>query len=53
MDGNLAFININAAVQMKTTRCILLLSVFISTFLHVSGNYVPIIRRTLLYTIVA
>jgi len=32
--------------QMKPTRCILLLSVFISTFLHVSGNYLPTIRRT-------
>jgi len=31
---------------MKPTRCILLLSVFISTSLHVSDNYVPIIRRT-------
>ena len=27
-------------------RCTLLLSIFISTSLHVSGNYVPIIRRT-------
>ena len=26
--------------------CTLLLSIFISTYLHVSGNYVPIIRRT-------
>jgi len=33
-------------LQMKPTRCILLLSIFISTSLHVSGNYVPIIRRT-------
>ena len=32
--------------QMKSTRCTLLLSIFISTSLHVSGNYVPIIRRT-------
>ena len=32
--------------QMKPTRCTLLLSIFISTSLHVSGNYVPIIRRT-------
>jgi len=31
--------------QMKPTRCTLLLSIFISTSLHVSGNYVPIIRR--------
>jgi len=32
--------------QMKPTRCTLLLSIFISTSLHVSGNYVPVIRRT-------
>jgi len=32
--------------QMKPTRCTLLLSTFSSTSLHVSGNYVPIIRRT-------
>ena len=34
--------------RMKPTRCTLLLSIFISTSLHVSGNYlyVPIIRRT-------
>jgi len=32
--------------QIKPTRCTLLLSIFISTSLHVSGNYVPIIRRT-------
>jgi len=32
--------------KMKPTRCILVLSTFISTSLHVSGNYVPIIRRT-------
>ena len=31
---------------MKPTRCTLLLSIFISNSLHVSGNYVPIIRRT-------
>ena len=31
---------------MEPTRCTLLLSIFISTSLHVSGNYVPIIRRT-------
>jgi len=31
---------------MKPTMCTLLLSIFISTSLHVSGNYVPIIRRT-------
>ena len=32
--------------QMKPTRCTLLLSIFISTSVHVSGNYLPIIRRT-------
>ena len=32
--------------QMKPTRCTLLLSIFISTTLHVSINCVPIIRRT-------
>jgi len=32
--------------QMKPTGCTLLLSIFISNSLHVSGNYVPIIRRT-------
>ena len=32
--------------QMKPPRCTLLLSVFISTSLHVSGNYVPIITGT-------
>ena len=32
--------------QMKPTRCKLLLSIFISTSLHVLGNCVPIIRRT-------
>ena len=32
--------------QMKSTRCTLLLSIFVSTSLRVSGNYVPIIRRT-------
>ena len=32
--------------QMKPTRCKLLLSIFISTSLHVSGNCVLIIRRT-------
>ena len=31
--------------QMKPTRCTLLLSMFSSTFLHVSVNYVSIIRR--------
>jgi len=30
---------------MKPTKCTLLLSMFISTFLYVSGSYVPIIRR--------
>ena len=33
-------------LQMKPTRCTLLLSIFISTSVHVSGNYVPVIRRT-------
>ena len=32
--------------QMKPTRCTLLPSIFISTSLHVSGNYVPLITRT-------
>ena len=32
--------------QMKPTRCTLLLSISISTSVHVSGNYMPIIRRT-------
>jgi len=32
--------------QMKPTRCTLLLSIFISTSVHVSGNYVPIVERT-------
>ena len=32
--------------QMYPTRCTLLLSIFTSTSLHVSGNCVPIIRRT-------
>jgi len=32
--------------QMKPTECTLLLGLFISTSVHVSGNYVPIIRRT-------
>jgi len=31
--------------QMKPTSCTLLISIFISTSIHVSGNYVPIIRR--------
>ena len=31
---------------MKPARCTLLLSTFISTSLHVSDNYVTIIRRT-------
>jgi len=31
---------------MKPTRCTLFLSIFISTSVHVSGNYMPIIRRT-------
>jgi hypothetical protein len=32
--------------QMKPNSCTLLLSIFISTSLHVLGNYVPIIRTT-------
>ena len=32
--------------QMKPTTCTLLLGIFISTSVHVSGKYVPIIRRT-------
>ena len=32
--------------KMKPTRCTLLLSILVSTSLHVSGNCVPIIRRT-------
>ena len=32
--------------QVKPARCTLLLGIFISTSVHVSGNYVPIIRRT-------
>jgi len=32
--------------QMQPTRCTILLSIFISTSLHVSGNYVPISRET-------
>jgi len=35
--------------QMKLTRCTLLLSIFISTSIHVSGNYVPIIRTYCTY----
>ena len=31
--------------QMKPTRCTLLLSIFISASVHVSGNYMAIIRR--------
>ena len=37
---------LNYLFHMKPNRCTLLLSMFISTSLHVSGNYVPIIRRT-------
>jgi len=32
--------------QMKPTRSTLLLSILISTSVHVSGNYVPIISKT-------
>ena len=38
--------NLCKLFQTKPTRCTILLSIFISTSLHVSGNYVPIIRRT-------
>jgi len=31
--------------HMKPTRCTLLLSIFISTSLHVWGNYVPVLHR--------
>jgi len=31
---------------MEPIRCTLLLSIFISTSLHVLGNYVPIIKKT-------
>ena len=34
-----------AFFQMKPNRCTLILSIFISTSVHVSGNCVPIIRR--------
>jgi len=37
---------LNNLFQMKPTRCTLLFSIFISTSLRVSGNCVPIIRRT-------
>ena len=30
---------------MKPARCTLLLGIFVSTSVHVSGNYMPIIRR--------
>ena len=36
-------------LQMKPTRCTLLLSIFISTSLHVLSNYVPIIRTYCIY----
>jgi len=36
----------NSFFQIKPTRFTLILCVFISTSLRVSGNYVPIIRRT-------
>jgi len=32
--------------QTKPARCTLHLGIFISTSLHVSANYVPIVRRT-------
>jgi len=37
--------NVWAFFQMKPARCTLILSIFISTSVHVSCNYVPIIRR--------
>ena len=44
------YINIFKCIQLGAhcflVWCTLLLSIFISTSLHVSGNYVPIIRRT-------
>jgi len=42
------YININLynLFKMKPTRCTLLLSIFISTSLRVSDNYVTIIWRT-------
>ena len=33
-------------LQRKPKKCTLILSIFISTSLHISGNYVSIIRRT-------
>jgi len=32
--------------QMTPTRCTVILGIFISNSLHVSGKYVPIVRRT-------
>jgi len=32
--------------QMKPTRCTLIMSIFVSTSVHVSRNYMSIIRRT-------
>ena len=45
-DSHIVLRGVHDLFQMKPTRCTLLLSVFISTFIHVSGNYVPIISRT-------
>jgi len=45
-DGASAPKHVGDFFQMKPTRCTLLLSIFISTSVHVSGNYVPITRRT-------
>jgi hypothetical protein len=42
----IAKILVSLLFQMKPTRCTPLLSIFISTSVHVSGNYVRIIRRT-------
>ena len=44
----LCFVDLHPCIiffQMKPVGCTLLLSIFISTSLRVSGNYVPIIRR--------
>ena len=49
LDMNFVFLTVHPCIiffQMKPARCTLLLSVFISISLHVSANYVPIIRRT-------
>ena len=45
-DSHIVLRGVYDLFQMKPVRCILFLSTFISTFLHVLGNYMPIIRRT-------